>query len=712
MAGWFGTPAAVVEFDKQIEEATSSSLSNLALNLEIADTIRSKTIPPKSAMQSLKKRLNNTKNPNIQLSTLELIDQSVKNGGTHFMQEIASREFMDNLVSLIKYDDGRGGMGEREVRTKMLELIQTWAGAAQGRESLSYITEIYRSLQSQGFNFPPQEDVASALFDSNAPPEWTDSESGGGGADIQSPSSVKRTLWEGRESSMVGARSSSLNQGYPGMQPRSARVEQDTGFDADLKRALEMSLEDSKGQGGAGYVPQVPVQSKPAQQTNGSSAAKVPEAKKKVAEEVELDADLEAAIAASLKDMETQKTRHARELKDRSTSASAAPPAAAQYRSNNQFELTPVEGENINLFATLVDRLQHQPPGTILREPQIQELYESIGTLRPKLARTYGETMSKHDTLLDLHSKLSTVVRYYDRMLEERMANAYAGGAARYGQPQRNSMYPGLPPAGMARPLEVGPAGGVESYYSGGAPEYAQQQPPAYGGYPPQQQRMSGYGAPPPAQEGGYYQQQTPQQQHQSPYPTLPPQQQQQNAAPYPSEPPQQQQPPMHRRPSQQAYSQTSSQYAPSHTSQSSNPAISSPAPADPQFYYEQQQQQQPPSPEIYHQPPPLQQAPPPQQPPPSQQQQPYPTQPPQQLQQPPGLQRQGSHQHAPQQPPQYYAQPQPQAQQQRVQGTGQQQQWPQAPATGQGYGQEAFPQAPQHVLAPVAVKEESLIEL
>lgn len=177
---------------------------------------------------------------------------------------------------------------------------------------------------------------------------------------------------------------------HSSMQPRNARV--DDGFDEDLKKALAMSLEEVNGHAGSGYVPQSKIQS-PATPAIKNGASKV---QTKPAEEE--DDDLKAAIAASLADMEEQKKKHAATMKEQAAHADSKS-SGSVVLPKNDYELTPVEAENINLFSTLVDRLQTQPPGTILREPQIQELYESIGKLRPKLARTYGETMSKHGTM-------------------------------------------------------------------------------------------------------------------------------------------------------------------------------------------------------------------------------------------------------------------------------------------------------------------------
>lgn len=73
---------------------------------------------------------------------------------------------MDNLVSLLKAT-GPAAVN-LQVRSKILELIQTWATATEGRYELSYIGEVYKTLQREGYQFPPRISVASSMIDSSA----------------------------------------------------------------------------------------------------------------------------------------------------------------------------------------------------------------------------------------------------------------------------------------------------------------------------------------------------------------------------------------------------------------------------------------------------------------------------------------------------------------------------------------------------------------
>ena len=529
---------------------------------------------------------------------------------------------MDNLVSLLKAY-GVAAVND-EVKQKILEVIQNWASAAQGRYELSYINETYRSLQREGFRFPPKVEVASSMIDSSAPPEWTDSDvcmrcrtsftftnrkhhcrNCGNVFDQQCSSKTaplphlgileKVRVCDSCEEKLarksLGAppeRRVSFAPKPSSMQPRNARIE-GSSFDEDMRKALEMSLEETRGSAGSGYVPQSQLRKEPPKsKANG------------ISKDEEDDPDLKAALALSLKEAEEQAKKHAASLRKSSEGNTNSQTSQAFVMPRNDYELSLVEAENINLFSTFVDRLQHQPPGTILREPQIQELYESIGKLRPKLARTLGETMSKSDTLLDLHAKLSSVVRMYDSALEMRMSQtynqrnpAYAG----YGMPSpaagpSHNMYPSIP---SAVPPNMNQASGMENYYFSNAPVdlYAGQQPP-----PPQQQQQQQYVPPPqtyasPQQpispyvqnQANFHQQQqvppTPFDQHQSPetYHQPPPVQQNQALQTQYNQPP-----------SPQAYHQ--------------------PPPVQ-QAQASQTQYNQPPSPQAYHQPPPIQQQPP-----------------------------------------------------------------------------------------------------
>ena len=69
----------------------------------------------------------------------------MKNGGDPFLTEVSSREFMDNLVSILKQP-----ALNHDVKTKILRLAQNWAISFEGRSHLNYVGEVYRTLQREG----------------------------------------------------------------------------------------------------------------------------------------------------------------------------------------------------------------------------------------------------------------------------------------------------------------------------------------------------------------------------------------------------------------------------------------------------------------------------------------------------------------------------------------------------------------------------------
>ena len=69
----------------------------------------------------------------------------MKNGGDHFLVEVASREFMDNLVSILKIP-----VLNLDVKNRILRYIHNWAAAFEGTITLCHVAHTYKTLKMQG----------------------------------------------------------------------------------------------------------------------------------------------------------------------------------------------------------------------------------------------------------------------------------------------------------------------------------------------------------------------------------------------------------------------------------------------------------------------------------------------------------------------------------------------------------------------------------
>ena len=394
----------------------------------------------------------------------------------------------------------------------MIELIQSWALLFEARSTeLGYMMSTYRSLKHEGIQFPPEERVAAAFVDTAAPPDWADSDvcmrcrttftfrnrkhhcrncgnvfCGQCSAQsmplqhlgITSPVRVCQGCYSHRKQTITEPQSEPIRTTRPSWQqppPSKAAAQKTDNDDVELARALELSLAESK-------------------RHERSQQSKVESAPAQRASTEDDDADLKAAIEASLRESGPKPVEEVypyptlaaptpASLDTPYTSTQSQPEPSTIPRAN-PYELLPAEQENIHLFSTLIERLKTDPQGAILRDPQIQELHESISSLRPKLARSLGNAVGKYENLVETHSKLATAIKYYDRMLEARLASTYSRDPYAYDhrptQPSNDYYHS---PQQQYPPQQHSYQNGVshmQPQYSGQTPQYAQQpsQPP------------------------------------------------------------------------------------------------------------------------------------------------------------------------------------------------------------------------------------------
>ncbi|CAO3639871.1 unnamed protein product [Mucor hiemalis] len=137
----------------------------LSLNLEICEMINKKqgTAPREAASTIVK--LVNSKNLNQAMLALTLLDNCVKNCGYPFHFQIATKEFLNELVR--KFPE-RPAPFPSPVVQRILYFIKEWKVAltdmSRHKDDLVHIKDMYRLLRFKGYRFPELRDSSVAAL--------------------------------------------------------------------------------------------------------------------------------------------------------------------------------------------------------------------------------------------------------------------------------------------------------------------------------------------------------------------------------------------------------------------------------------------------------------------------------------------------------------------------------------------------------------------
>lgn len=175
-----------------VERCCHPALSqpNLALNLELADFVNQKkaNTPREAAFETVRKI--NSRNPHVGMLGLALLDILVKNCGYPFHLQIATKEFLNEMV---KRFPERPPVFPSPVQSKILELIHEWkltlCVTSKHREDLVHIRDMHRLLTYKGYRFPNVDSRAASVMNSDnslkSPEELEEEDRAAQGAKLQ-----------------------------------------------------------------------------------------------------------------------------------------------------------------------------------------------------------------------------------------------------------------------------------------------------------------------------------------------------------------------------------------------------------------------------------------------------------------------------------------------------------------------------------------------
>lgn len=165
-----GTSKGTAHLYNYINRATSPSNfePNLSLNLEIADLINSKKgNMPRDAAVAIVHKINSL-NPITSLLAIALLDMLVKNCGYPFHLQIATKEFLNELVR--RFPERPPPQPSR-VQFRILELLEQWkqtlCTTSRYKDDMGFVRDMHRLLHYKGYDFPQINEGAASVLNPN-----------------------------------------------------------------------------------------------------------------------------------------------------------------------------------------------------------------------------------------------------------------------------------------------------------------------------------------------------------------------------------------------------------------------------------------------------------------------------------------------------------------------------------------------------------------